>query len=110
MSRLNFGYIQDFYKSREGRIGASDITKMIPDPDCPSKSLAGYENTAITLWEEKVGLRKPDPAGLPALVGNRIEPTILEKFIFDFFGKKDADKFYYGYPPCEVERLRRKVL
>lgn len=110
MSRLNFGYIQDFYKSREGRIGASDISKMISNPEHPSQSLAGYDNTALTLWEEKVGIKKPDPSGLPALVGDRIEATILEKFIYDFFGEKESDKFYYGYMLCEVERLKHKDL
>jgi len=107
---IRFDYIKDFWKSREGRIGASDIAKMIPNPEKPFESLAGYGHTAVTLYEEKIGLRLPDPYTIPALIGNRTEPTILEIFIKNFFGIKKAAKFYYSYMLCEVERLTRKNL
>ena len=63
---INYQYITDFYKSRGSRIGASDVPALIPHPDRPSESLAGYGQTAVTLYEEKVGLRKREPAGFAA--------------------------------------------
>jgi len=106
-AKLNYKFITDFHKSRKGRIGASEIPQMIPNPEKPSESLAGYGSTAITLYEEKIGLRKRDPAGLPARIGNFIEPAILHEFMYNFWGKKKADDFLYRYLLCQVERMKR---
>lgn len=78
----NFWYISDnFHTARSARIGASEIAACIPDPEKPGESLAGYGNTAITLWEEKTGRKTRDPAGLPAEMGNWNEPKNIELFL-----------------------------
>ena len=77
-----FWYISDnFHTARSTRIGASEISSCIPDPEKPGESLAGYGNTAITLWQEKTGRKTRDPAGLPAEMGNWNEPKNIELFL-----------------------------
>ena len=47
---VNFWFIdRDFTKARSTRLGASDIPKLIPSPEKPTESLAGYEQTALTV-------------------------------------------------------------
>ncbi len=89
---VKYWYIKgDFLKTRSGRIGASDLPKMIPNPEKPTESLAGYEQTAITLYQEKIGLKKRDPAGLPAEMGHYLEAKDLELFI-RYYASADAAK------------------
>ncbi|PKL40807.1 MAG: hypothetical protein CVV44_04145 [Spirochaetae bacterium HGW-Spirochaetae-1] len=128
---INLQYITDFYKSRGGRIGASDVPALIPHPDRPNESLAGYGQTAITLYEEKVGLRQREPAGFAAEMGHFLEPKALSEFIRDFGGpvfdgfgivgadvQKDgvqfsssiADQFFRGFMLCELDRVGKKTL
>ncbi len=77
-----FWYISgDFHKERSTRIGTSEFSAMIPDPEKPNESLAGYGQTAVTLWQEKTGRKKRDPAGLPAEMGHYLENKALELFI-----------------------------
>ena len=82
----NFWYIKDFHGDRKLRIGSSDIAKMIPNPEKPTESLAGYEQTAITVWKEKSGLSERTPAGKPAEKGHYDETKGLEWFIRSFSG------------------------
>ena len=119
---ISLQYITDFYKSREGRIGASEIPSIIPHPDFPSRSLAGYDRTAVTLYEEKVGIRKREPSGFAAEMGHFLEPKALFEFINDFAApmfdagipRRDdvriAEKFYRGFMLCELERVGKKDL
>lgn len=77
-----YWYIEnDFETARAKRIGASDVPALVPDPERPSESLAGYGRTAITLWEEKTGRREREPAGLPAEMGHWSEVKAIELFI-----------------------------
>ena len=106
---MNYTYITDFYKSREGRIGSSDIPALIPHPVRKSESLAGYERTAITVYEEKTGITKREPAGFSARVGNDIEILPLRYFIEDYKldnddSKKVAIDFFRGYTLCKIEQ------
>lgn len=60
-----YWYIENnFLSSREGRIGASDISALLVNPDKPSESLAGYGQTAVTLWQQKTGRADREPAKL----------------------------------------------
>ena len=101
---MNYSYITDFYKSREGRIGSSDIPALIPHPDKPSESLAGYERTAITVYQEKAGITKREPAGFSARVGNDIEGLPLRYFIEEHNDKNTAIEFYKSYMLCQIEK------
>ena len=79
---VNFWYITgDFLEERKRRIGASDIPALIPDPEKPTETLAGYGRTPITVWREKTGRRERDPAGLPAEMGHYLEGKVAELFI-----------------------------
>lgn len=107
---MQLQYITDFHKSREARIGASDIPALIPHPLRPSESLAGYGQTAITLWEEKIGARIRPVAGFSAEMGHYIEPKAIREFIRDVStdapemdGDKIARAFYRGYMLYELE-------
>jgi len=81
----NYWHISgDFLKERSGRIGASDIPALIPNPEKPTETLAAYERTPITVWEEKTGRKHREPAGLPAEMGHYLEGKILELFIRTF--------------------------
>ena len=77
-----FWYISDnFHTARSKRIGASEISSCIPNPEKPGESLSGYGNTAITLWQEKTGRKERDPAGLHAEMGNWNEAKCIELFL-----------------------------
>jgi hypothetical protein len=101
---MNYTYITDFYKSRENRIGSSDIPALIPHPVRKSESLAGYERTAITVYEEKTEITKREPAGFSARVGNDIEGLPLRYFIEEHENKDVARDFYKGYILCKIEK------
>ena len=99
---IPFWYIKgDFLKPRQTRIGASDIAKMIPNPEKPTESLAGYEQTAITLWKEKSGLSKRSPSGLAAEMGHYLENKALELFIRRFSGFEMGKVFIESKMECE---------
>jgi hypothetical protein len=75
----NFHHIGlNFHKERSSRIGASDVPAIIPNPEKPTESLAGYERTAVTVYQEKVGEKERDPAGVPAEMGHYLEAKSLE--------------------------------
>lgn len=79
---VNYWYIEnDFLKAREGRIGASDLSALLVNPDKPSDSLAGYGQTALSLWRQKTGRETREPAGLPAEMGHYLEIKAIELFI-----------------------------
>lgn len=103
-------YITDFNKSRGARIGSSDIPALIPHPLRPSESLAGYGQTAITLWEEKTGQRPRTPSGFAAEMGHYIEPKAIREFIRDVSanepemnGGRVAMEFFRGFMTYEME-------
>ena len=96
-------YIKNFTKERSLKIGASDISKLIQHPE-KSESLYGYDETALTLWQEKTGKIKRKPAGFSAEIGNALEPVVLRKFISENIDKETAEKFYRGYVLCELNK------
>jgi len=71
----------DFTSKRSTRVGASEISAAIPDPEHPGQSLAGYDRTALTVWQEKTGRKPRDPSGLPAEMGHWNEVKAIELFI-----------------------------
>jgi hypothetical protein len=84
---VKFWHIFDnFYTARSNRIGASDVPALIPDPENPTQSLAGYDRTPITVVMEKLGLKDREPSGIPAEMGHYLEPKALELFIREIFG------------------------
>jgi len=103
---IDFWFIKgDFLKDRATRIGASDIAKMIPNPEKPTESLAGYEQTAITVWKEKRGLMQRSPAGLAAEMGNYLENKALELFIRRFSDYDEGRIFIMSKIEYEHERF-----
>lgn len=79
---VNYWYVEnDFLKAREGRIGASDLSCLLPNPDKPSESLAGFGNTAVTLWQQKTGRSEREPGGLSCEMGHWNEIKAIELFI-----------------------------
>lgn len=77
-----YWYIEnDFFEQRSKRIGASEVSALIPNPEKPNESLAGYDRTAVTVWQEKTGRKAPDPAGLPAEMGHWNEVKAIELFL-----------------------------
>lgn len=92
---VKFHYIKNnFHEARSTRIGASDIPKMLPDPENPVKSLAGYDNTAVTLYKQKVGLIEKDyTPSLAAEMGHFMENKVLELFIRMFDNKETGYDF-----------------
>jgi len=90
---MNYWYIKgDFHKQRSGRIGASDVPALIPDPERPTETLAGYGRTPITVWQEKTGRRTREPAGLPAEMGHYLEDKACELFIRGVSGQEVAEQ------------------
>lgn len=77
-----YWYIQnDFTEKRSTRIGASEISQLLSNPEKPNESLAGYEQTAVTLWQEKTGRRARSVSGLSAEMGHWNEVKAIELFI-----------------------------
>lgn len=100
-----YWYIDNnFTKERSGRIGASDIPALFPNPEKPTETLAGYGRTPVTVYQEKVGEKPRDPAGLPAEMGDYLEVKILELFVRAFTDRSIANVLFgmyqsYGYVP-----------
>jgi hypothetical protein len=63
------------------------------NPEKPTESLAGYGNTAITVYQEKRGEKERDPAGLAAEMGHFLENKALELFIRRFSGYEEGKHF-----------------
>jgi hypothetical protein len=98
-----YWYIQnDFLEKRSRRVGASDVSALIPNPEKPNESLAGYERTAVTVWEEKTGRRALSSVGLPAEMGHWNEVKAIELFIRDIDAPMSRE--------YALERLRYEML
>lgn len=92
----NFWYINQkgtFKETRGARVGASEISQLFPNPEKPTESLAGYEQTALTLYHKKTGDKPPYIPSLAAEMGHFLENKSLELFIRQFFGKELATEF-----------------
>lgn len=77
-----YWYIENnFAEVRAGRIGASEVSSLLVNPDKPSESLAGYGQTALSLWRQKTGREEREPAGLAAEMGKWNEVKAIELFI-----------------------------
>lgn len=78
-----YWYIRNnFLTSRSTRVGASEISAAIPDPEHPGQSLAGYDRTALTVWQEKTGRKERDNVGnLFTEMGHWNEVKAIELFI-----------------------------
>ena len=96
-------YIQNFIKSRSGKIGASDIPTLIQHPD-RYDSLAGYGNTPLTLWQEKTGQKQREQSGYSAHIGHLLEPIVLYEWLLKKVDKETANNFYKGYILCELDK------
>ena len=81
---------EDFLETRKRRIGASDIPALIPNPEKPTQTLAGYDRTPVTVWQEKTGRTGSVPAGLPAEMGHYLEPKAAELFIREVVGRDEG--------------------
>jgi hypothetical protein len=96
-------FITDFQKSRKSLIGSSDVPALIQHPE-HMESLAGYGRTALTVYEEKTGLREREPAGEPAEFGHILEPYVIMKFIRKHANEQTAKKFLRGFLLCELDK------
>ncbi len=102
---VKYWYIgKDFLEARKSRIGASDIPALVPNPEKPNESLAGYGRTPITVWQEKTGRIERSPAGLPAEMGHYLEPKAIELFIREFGGREMAKVWYRDRMIYELNR------
>jgi hypothetical protein len=81
-------------KHRSTRVGASDIPALIPNPEKPTESLAGFERTAVTVFQEKTGRKPREPVGLPAEMGHYLEPVAVQLFMRDLFGYETAADWF----------------
>jgi hypothetical protein len=111
---LNYHYITNFEKSRQSRIGASDIPYLIPHPIRQIESLAAYTkdgkryaNTANDLYMQKVYGREYEYS-FPAEMGHFIEGKALYEFIADFVEKRIASEFYRGYMLHKIDQDYKK--
>lgn len=108
---VNYSYITDFHKSRAVKIGASDIPKLIPNPDRPMESLAAWTDghgkrhteTALDLYNEKIN-GKPSEYSFPAEMGHYLEGKALREFIADNILVQTADDFFRGYMLHKLEQ------
>ena len=104
---INHWFIKgDFLRARSRRIGASDLPALIPNPERPTESLAGYGRTAITVWEEKTDRIQRSPAGLPAEMGHWNEPKAIELFMRPVFGEDVADQWLFKRVQYEILKRR----
>ncbi|MBE3065159.1 MAG: hypothetical protein IMZ69_09105 [Spirochaetes bacterium] len=94
---------RDVTQHRDTRIGASEIACLIPNPEKPTESLAGYDRTAVTVFNEKTGRAKREPAGLAAEMGHYLEPKATELFMRDLFGEDTAAEWF-------IRRMQYEVL
>ncbi len=92
---VKFWYIppKGFTEDRKTRFGSSDLPKCIPNPEKPTESLAGYDNTAITVYKQKRGEQLPFTVGLEAEMGHYLENKALELFIRRYSGFEVSNPF-----------------
>lgn len=83
----------DFKTSRSGRIGASDVPAIFQNPEHPTESLAGFGQTALTVYQQKTGEVERESAGLPAEIGHHDENKTLELMIRPILGYETALRF-----------------
>jgi len=102
MKNVNIDFITDFSKSRSKKIGASEIAACIPHPE-KNGSIAGYDETAFTIWEYKTEKKERTVPGIYAKLGNKLEPTIIELFLDENYPEYSKD-FYKGFLLCELEK------
>jgi len=107
---INYQYINDFEKSRENRIGASDVGWLIPHPIKQFESLAAYTDskgvrhscTAIDLYNIKKNNIKSE-SGFAADMGHFIEVKAISEFIKDNICPDVAFEFSRGYNLHKME-------
>lgn len=108
---MNLRYIENFHKSRETRIGASEIAWCIPHPVNQFESLAAYTDpttkkrhacTALDLYNEKIN-PTPWEYNFPADMGHYLEGKALYEFISDFISRDIATEFLKGYQAYKIE-------
>lgn len=102
----NYKFVQDIFAGRKDRVGASDIPALIANPAKQGESFAGYGRTAITVYEEKIGIAEKEPQSLPAKMGKLLEPIVLREFIEDFYNVNMAIEFYESYMLFELAKFR----
>jgi hypothetical protein len=104
---MNLSYIKNFTKERSGKIGSSDIPALLQHPET-SESLAGYDRTALTVYQEKRGEIEREEAGYKAHMGHMLEPIAIHEFIRKFEQienpEKTATEFLKGYYLCELNK------
>lgn len=108
---INYLFISNFHKSRENRIGASDIPALIPHPIKQVESLAAYTDekgqrhamTALDLYNDKIG-NIHHASGFPAEMGHWLEGRALYEFISDNIDKTIAKEFLRGYMMHKIEQ------
>jgi len=108
----NYTYITNFHKSRDKKIGASDIPMLIPSPNRPIESLAAWTNngkrqhrTALDLYNEKL-TPPPYEYNYSADMGHYMEGKILYEFIKDNISKEIAVEFFRGYQLHKIEQQK----
>jgi hypothetical protein len=98
---MNYTYIKNFHRSRETRIGASDVSWLVPHPVKQFESLAAYTDlntkkrhacTALDLYNEKIN-PSPWEYNFPADMGVYLEGKALYEFIADFISRDIAINF-----------------
>jgi len=108
---MNYKYITDFKKSRENKIGASDIPMLIPSPTRPIESLAAWTDqkgvrhhrTALDLYNEKINPPSFEYS-FAADMGHYLEGKALYEFIKDNVSKEIALNFSWGYQLYKIEK------
>jgi len=85
-----FKFVNDIFQGRGVKIGASEVPALFPNPEKPTESVLGFGKTALTVWQEKVGEKLPDKAGLAAEMGHYLEPKAIELFIRGVWGEDVA--------------------
>lgn len=108
---MNYKFITDFHKSRQAKIGASDIPKLIPHPEKQTESLSAYTDskgkrhseTAFDLYDEKINGKKWEYS-FPAEMGHVLEGQALYEFIKDNIDKDVAFEFLRGYQMHKMEQ------
>jgi hypothetical protein len=101
---MHYKFITDFHKSRENKIGASDIPKLIPHPEYSHESLAAYTDqkgkrqacTALDLYYEKINGSDYE-YNFAADMGHYLEGKALFEFIKDNVAGDIASEFKRGY-------------
>jgi len=108
---MNYSYIKNFEKSRDKKIGASDIAWCIPHPEIQTESLAAYTDekgqrhhcTALDLYNEKINGKKYFYS-FPADMGHYLEGKALFEFISDNISNNIATEFLKGYILHKIEK------